>query len=69
MPRERLRGPVVVRPAQRELKARIVGREAGLQRERREDDLARDAVALLVADPLVDVEVADDGVLQLGSRH
>ncbi len=63
---EHVGGPVVVRAAQLQLEPGVVGREARLQRERREDHLGGDAVALLVADAVVGVEVADDRDLALG---
>ena len=52
-----------------ELELGVVGREARLQRERREDHLGADAVAQLVAEAVVGVEVADDRDLALGRRH
>ena len=47
----------------------VFGREAGLQRERREDHLGADAVARLVAQAVVGIEVADDRDLALGRGH
>ena len=66
---EHVHRPVVVGAAQRGLEAGVVGREAGLERERREDDLGAHAVALLVGEAARGVDVADHRLGELAGRH
>ena len=66
---EHLDRPTVVRTAQRALEPGVVGGETGLERERREDDLGAHAVACLITETVVSIEVADDRDFPLRCRH
>ncbi len=69
MPGERVVGPSVVGAAELNLQFGVFGCEAGLECEGGEDHFGAHAVACLIANAGLDVEVADDRALQLVFRH
>jgi hypothetical protein len=69
VPVEHFRDPGVVRTAEGELQARVVGGERRLKCEGREHDLGDHPVASLVPEPLPRIPVADVGLGELLSSH